>query len=116
MSGVNYIRQKCKEKGISIHKLESDLGFSNGYLNPKKLKVVPYPKAVKISEYLGISLDRILDMPHESYYHVDPKVADIARKLYEDEKLMILFSDLGKASEQDVQLVVDIARRLIRDD
>ena len=30
MTSVEYIRMLCKEKNISIAKLERDLGFSNG--------------------------------------------------------------------------------------
>ena len=32
MTGVEYVRDLCKQKGIAISKLEKDLGFSNGYL------------------------------------------------------------------------------------
>lgn len=35
-TGIDYVRLLCKERNISISKLERDLGFSNGYLNPKK--------------------------------------------------------------------------------
>ena len=37
-NGVEYIREICHKRGIAISQLERDLGFSNGYLNPKKLK------------------------------------------------------------------------------
>ena len=52
-TGIDYVRLLCKERNISISKLEKDLGFSNGYLNPKKLKKVPYDRAVMIADYLN---------------------------------------------------------------
>ncbi len=116
MSGIEYIRQKCKEKGIPVRKLETELGFSNGYLNPKKLKTVPYKKAVQIADYLEIDLDRILDVPNSTYNHVSPEVADIARELYANENLMIIFNSLREASSEDVQLISDLAKRITNND
>ena len=58
--GVEYVRDMCTRKNIAISTLEKDLGFSNGYLNPKKLKKIPYDRAITISDYLGADLDRVL--------------------------------------------------------
>ena len=59
-SSVEYIREICKQRNIPISTLESECGFANGYLNPKKLKKLPYDRAVKIGEYLGISVEFLL--------------------------------------------------------
>ena len=59
-SSVEYIREICKQRNIPISTLESECGFANGYLNPKKLKKLPYNRAVKIGEYLGISVEFLL--------------------------------------------------------
>ena len=45
---------------IPISQLEKDCGFSNGYLNPKKMSKIPYDRAQTIAAYLGISVDCIL--------------------------------------------------------
>ena len=45
---------------IPISQLEKDCGFSNGYLNPKKMTKIPYDWALTIASYLGISVDSIL--------------------------------------------------------
>jgi transcriptional regulator with XRE-family HTH domain len=60
-TGVEYIREVCKAKKIPVSKLEKDLGYSNGYLNPKKIQKLPYDRAVQISQYLGIDVSAILD-------------------------------------------------------
>lgn len=62
-SGVQYVREICKQRKIPIRQLEKDCGFSNGYLDPKKINKVPYERAVKIAEYLDISVDDILNGP-----------------------------------------------------
>ena len=61
MTSVEYVRMICKEKKIPISKLESDLGYGNGYLNPKKLRKVPLEKAPDIAEYLKIDVFTLLD-------------------------------------------------------
>ena len=30
ISGVEFVREKCKEKNVKVSKLEKDLGFANG--------------------------------------------------------------------------------------
>lgn len=60
MSPVERIRAICKGRGITVHRLEMDLGFSNGYLNPKKTKEIPSGRLLAIAEYLGVSISEIL--------------------------------------------------------
>ena len=57
---VELIRYICKKRGIPVSKLEADCGFSNGYLNPKKIKTVPSDRLAVISNYLGITVDYLL--------------------------------------------------------
>lgn len=57
---VQFIRDLCKERNIAIAKLEKDCGFSNGYLNPKKMSNIPYDRAVVIADYLGVSTEYLL--------------------------------------------------------
>lgn len=59
-NSVQHVRDLCKKQGIAIAKLEKDCGFSNGYLNPKKMSKLPFDRAVIIGEYLGYSPDYIL--------------------------------------------------------
>ena len=60
-NSVEYVREICGIRNIPISQLEKDCGFANGYLNPKKLKRIPYERAKKIAEYLGLSLEYMLD-------------------------------------------------------
>ena len=59
-NSVQLVRDLCKDRNIPIAKLEKDCGFSNGYLNPKKMSRISYDRAVVIAEYLGVSADLIL--------------------------------------------------------
>lgn len=59
-NSVQYVRDLCQQRKIPISQLEKDCGFSNGYLNPKKMAKIPYDRAQIIADYLGISADCIL--------------------------------------------------------
>lgn len=59
-NAVENVRLICQSRGIAISQLEKDCGFSNGYLNPKKVSKIPYDRAVKIAEHLHLSVDYIL--------------------------------------------------------
>lgn len=65
---VKFVRDLCKEKNIPISTFEKECGFSNGYLNPVKLKKIPYDRAVIMAEYLGITAQEILEGPKEDEY------------------------------------------------
>lgn len=62
---VKFVRDLCKEKNIPISTFEKECGFSNGYLNPVKLKKIPYDRAVIMAERLGITAQEILEGPAE---------------------------------------------------
>ena len=97
--GVEFVREECKRRGISITQLEKDLGFSNGYLNPKKNNGITYPRAKMIAEYLHTDIKPILgesdegeeNIPHHEYY-TDPETAKIAEGAATNRKLRALFS------------------------
>lgn len=62
-NSVQYVRDICQQRKIPISQLEKDCGFSNGYLNPKKIVKISYERAKLIAEYLDISVDSILAGP-----------------------------------------------------
>ena len=59
-NSVQFVRDICKERGIPVSQLERDCGFSNGYLNAKKLARLPYDRAQLIAGYLGLDVTLIL--------------------------------------------------------
>jgi len=59
-NSVQFVRDICKERGIPVSLLERQCGFSNGYLNPKKLTRLPYDRAKTIADFLGIEVTQIL--------------------------------------------------------
>ena len=57
---VSYVREICRQRKIPVSTLEKACGFSNGYLNPRKLTRLPYDRALLIAEYLGLPVEQIL--------------------------------------------------------
>lgn len=62
-NSVQYVRDLCQQLKIPISKLEKDCGFSNGYLNPKKMSKIPYDRAVLIAQILKVPVSDILEGP-----------------------------------------------------
>ena len=59
-NSVEYVRSICHQRRIPVSTLEKACGFSNGYLNPKKMARIPYDRAVLIGQYLDIPAEQIL--------------------------------------------------------
>lgn len=82
-NSVQYVRDVCKERKIAISQLEKECGFANGYLNPKKMSKITYDRAIVIADYLGISVEDILNGPESKKAPALTKKdeRDIANKL-----------------------------------
>lgn len=63
-NSVQYVREICRQRGIAVSQLEKACGFSNGYLNPKKMSRISYDRAVLIAGYLDIPAEEILNGPN----------------------------------------------------
>lgn len=61
MNSVERVKQICKERKIPISKLEKDLGFSNGYIAQLRKGTFPADRIAKISEYLCVSVDYLMN-------------------------------------------------------
>ena len=59
-NSVQFVRDICRERGIPVSQLEKSCGFSNGYLNAKKLTRLPYDRAQLIADFLDLDVTYIL--------------------------------------------------------
>lgn len=55
------IKQLCDEKGVSIYKAERDLGFSNASIVKWKNSNPAADKLKAVADYLGVSIDFLLN-------------------------------------------------------
>ena len=55
------IKQLCEKKGISIWKLERDLGFSNRSISKWNKTDPGIRKVQKVADYLGVAIENLLE-------------------------------------------------------
>ncbi len=94
MNAVERVKSICKERKIPISKLESDLGFSNGYISSLKKGVFPDDRIRKIANYFNVSVDYLMtgkeseqDFSDESAHLVaqirkDTELSDALKKYF----------------------------------
>lgn len=99
-NSVEFVRQICHQRRIPVSQLEKDCGFSNGYLNPKKMVTIPYHRAQIIGEYLGISPELIL-----TGKELEPRRPDILD--YVD---VAFYGEFKELDEDDQETVRDMVR------
>lgn len=116
MTGVEYVRDLCKQKGIAISKLEKDLGFSNGYLNPKKMDNIPYDRALLIYKYLGGDLNIMTGtdtvIGEEMPYYLNDETREIAQEIFDNPDLKSLFDMSRKMSPERLKAHIEFMKSL----
>lgn len=80
MNIIETIRTLCAQRGIPVSKVEKDLGYGNGFLNPKKVSTIPSDRLLAICDYLDVSADALL---HGEIKKRDPVPDEISEKTYE---------------------------------
>lgn len=104
-NSVQYVRDLCQQLKIPISKLEKDCGFSNGYLNPKKMSKIPYDRAVLIAQILKVPVSDILEGPDKEK---TPTVSG-ERDILSDVD-MAFYGEYKELSEDDKETVRDMVR------
>ena len=117
MNAVELVKQICKDRKISIAKLERDCDFSNGYISKLKRKYFPVDKAQRISQYLGIDINSLIGIEDmvdhdDDVYYIDRQTAEIAQRVFESPELRMLFDAAADCAPQDIQLAADMLRRM----
>lgn len=86
------IKGLCKDKGISLNKLEEILGFGKGYLSKLNNSSPNVSNIKKIADYFGVSLDWIMNGDDEEHgFYLNAETAKLAQEMYEDEDMRSLF-------------------------
>lgn len=115
MNAVELVKQTCKDRGISIAKLERDCDFSNGYISKLKKGVFPVDKAQKISEYLGLDLNDLIGVQTDvqvSEYYQNDEARQAAQEAFDDPDLRILFDAAKGSRPEDIRMAAEMLRRL----
>jgi len=118
MNAVELVKRVCKEKGISIAKLERDCDFSNGYIAKLKGDSFPVDRAKKIADYLGLDVEILLGLEkanedlNKNVFYVDKEAVEIAKAVFENPDLRLLFKAASDSRTEDIQLAADLLMRM----
>ena len=109
-NSVQYVRDLCQQMKIPISKLEKDCGFSNGYLNPKKMTKLPYDRAILIAERLNVPVSEILEGPKKEKTPTVPRertvdLSEVDFAFYGD------YKELSEAEQETLRDMVRIMRQ-----
>lgn len=104
-NSVQYVRDLCQQLKIPISKLEKDCGFSNGYLNPKKMSKIPYDRAVLIAQILKVPVSDILEGPDKEKTPTDSGERDPI-----DDVDLAFYGEFMELTEDDKETVRDMVR------
>ena len=104
MTPVEQVRSICRERGIAVSQLERECGFSNGYLNPKKLHKLPYDRAVRVAEYLDLPVQSLLEGEHDG--------AGAPAAVIPDSFTYAMLHESESLTPEDKALLLSMARQL----
>lgn len=103
MSMLDLIRNLCEKKGISMHKLETDLGFSNGSIT--KSNSLSFDRVVAIADYFDVPLE---------YFSADDKLRDGKKEDAQNDALR-LYSQYLKSSPEIRSAIETLLRSQVHD-
>lgn len=99
------IKKLCKEAGISVNKLESDLGFAKGYISKLDKSTPNSAKLQKIADYFGVSLDYLMT-GNNSKYSDEDALLDV--RISEDAELKEAIKKYYSLDDQKKKHVIEL--------
>ena len=97
---IETIKALCKEKGISLYRLEMELGFSNASLS--RGRDLTESRLIKVADYFGVSLDYLTG--RGSRFYANKETAQIAQTIFDDDELRLLFDTAKDARPEDIAM------------
>lgn len=108
MNAVERVKTICKERKIPISKLESDCGFSNGYISQLRKGVFPDDRILKISEYLNTSVNYLMT-GKDMEFTVEIAETDVELSKMEErlKEYALKLSKLSKSDQENIMYMID---------
>ena len=109
MTPIERARDLCLSQGKKISQMEKDVGFANGYFNPKKQTEIAGNRVLPLAQYLGVSVEYLLtgeekNPPPDDGGHTDDEFMQLylrADPAVRDAVLTLLRSATPRPSTQD---------------
>lgn len=110
MNTVERVISICEERKISMHKLETTCGISNGYIKGLKKGFIPDDKLEPISNFLNLSME-YLRTGKESEKNISDKYAELNVKIFKDSRLeeaLIKYFNFSEKKKNHVLELIDL--------
>lgn len=114
MTPVERVVALCKERNITMAKIERDLGFSNGYIKGLKGGKISAERVRMIGDYLNVpyyEIDEEIFPKQDSQYYLNPETAQIAQEVFDNPDLRILFDAARDVSPDNIKLAAEMLSR-----
>ena len=113
------ILERILEELSKTEKKEADLckyvGINqNNFTNWKRRGTEPPATLLPLfAEFLNVSVDYLITGEEKEQYYLDPEAAALAQEIFDNPNLKILFDATRDVSKEDLEMVVQIAQRLL---
>lgn len=111
------IRDIAKTKGVSINRLEKELGFARSSISKFNKNTPSVEKLQQIAEYLNVTVDYLVsgkeNVEKEKYY-LNDETAKAAQEIFENKDLRVLFDAARDASPEDLKTTYNMLMALKR--
>ncbi len=100
------VKSLCDERGISIRKLEIELGIGNGIIGRWKHSKPNAERIKSVADYFNVSVNSLLDDEEDVEYYIDPEVTAIAEELKNRPELKVLFDASRNMSKETIEALI----------
>ncbi|MFI3158759.1 helix-turn-helix domain-containing protein [Streptococcus suis] len=110
-STLEKIKELAKKRGISLAKLEENLGYSTNYFYTLKTKAPNAERLAEIANYFNVSTDYLLGRTDNPRIASDESLSEIDLKKDAAESF---FYDGHELNEEDLDLITSILETRIK--
>ena len=119
--GYETFERLCKEKGVTPYRVAKDTGVTTATLSSwKSGRYTPKAdKLQKLADYFGVGVeaffeDAVQTSEHLSAYYEDTRAYELAKKIFENQRLRMLFDAAEDVDPEDLELVINMVKRFKR--
>ena len=117
------IKEAASMRGVSIHKLEQDLGLPRSSVSKYSKNKPSADRLARIADYLGVSVDFLVSEKSDTspdavqnsaqpVWYTDPDAAKLAEQYFTDPSYRILFDAAQGSTADDLMLAAEMLKRL----
>lgn len=106
----------CKDKGVSISKMEEDNGIPKGNSNKWRTSEPRAAMLFKLAEYFGVSTDYILtgeqDGISKERLHADPEIVELVNEVARIPEAKVFLSAIKDMPKEDLETITSLVKKM----